>query len=102
MAYHVLMIVVRVELHSAITGEVTEIGTTVISNAAVYEGGSRGDYNVGVAGRKYSTSGKGVVNALGLSGEPLRTGSVENYPRRSYNVWRLVSRALRSAFPEEG
>lgn len=26
---------------------------------------------------------------------------VESYPRSSYNVWRLIARAILSAFPEE-
>lgn len=32
---------------------------------------------------------------------PARVGKVLDYPRLSYNVWRLISRAIRSAFPEE-
>lgn len=31
----------------------------------------------------------------------LRKGEVHAYPRLAYNIWRLVMRALRSAFPEE-
>jgi hypothetical protein len=30
-----------------------------------------------------------------------REGTVKRYPRLSHNVWRLVVRALLSAFPEE-
>ena len=30
-----------------------------------------------------------------------RAGVVKDYPRLSYNVWRLVMRCLRSSFPEE-
>ena len=30
-----------------------------------------------------------------------RNGVVENFPRKSYNIWRLISRAILSAFPEE-
>lgn len=30
-----------------------------------------------------------------------RTSRVTDYPRLSYNVWRLVMRTLRGAFPEE-
>ena len=30
-----------------------------------------------------------------------REGIVTNYPRLSYNIWRLVVRCLRSAFPGE-
>ena len=82
------MIVVKVELHSAITGKIAEIGRTYIYN----KGGTRarGDYAVNVC-RKGS---RNFYNAA-------RRGEVLDYPRLSYNVWRLVSRALRSAFPEE-
>ena len=31
----------------------------------------------------------------------LRLGEVKEYPRLSYNIWRLVLRCLKSAFPEE-
>lgn len=80
------MIVVRIELHSANTGKVSEIGRMNIANTG---GGTaaRGDYVVNVF-RK----GSSVV---------LRRGHVFDYPRQSYNVWRLVCRALKSAFPEE-
>ncbi len=93
------MIVVRIELHSAVTGKVTEIGKMLIAN----RGGNahRGDYAARVLRRQEI--------ALDLDAEfreweqePFtREGTVFDYPRLSYNVWRLVSRALRSAFPEE-
>lgn len=87
------MLVVRIELHSAITGKITEIGTMLIDNI----GGSheRGDYRVRV-GKK--THAGDIVKVWK---KPARTGIVTNYPRLSYNVWRLISRALRAAFPEE-
>jgi hypothetical protein len=50
----------------------------------------RGDYGVAVAK-------KGGVDRM----NPLRSGTIENYPRLSYSVWRLIIRALKSAFPEE-
>ena len=89
----VLVIVVKIELHSARTGCVELLGTTIISNA----GGShtRGDYDVRVGHKKDAGAHEDVYK------RPLRTGSVKNYPRLSYNVWRLVIRALKSAFPEE-
>lgn len=31
----------------------------------------------------------------------LRQGTVRDYPAPSYNIWRLVIRALKDAFPEE-
>lgn len=88
------MIVVRVELHSAVTGEITEIGTAIISNDGTGTN-DRGNYDVKVA-RKQSAG-----NLRYMFHYPRRTGRVENYPRLKYCVWRLVIRALRSAFPEE-
>ena len=87
------MIVVKVELWNANTGEHSEIGRTYIANV----GGTRerGDYKVAVA-RK----GSGPYNGWDKI-KATRRGSVRDYPRLSYNVWRLVCRALRSAFPEE-
>lgn len=87
------MIVIKVELHSAKTGDVETLGVTYISNI----GGThkRGDYDVRVANKK------DVHDARKAYRNPLRTGEVKDYPRLSYNVWRLVIRALKSAFPEE-
>ena len=90
------MLVVKVELHSARTGNVETLGVMLIDNVSGHGQGAddpRADYRVRV-GRKGST----LVQA---ASSPLRTGEVWNYPRLRYNVWRLVSRALRSAFPEE-
>lgn len=86
------MIVVKGELHSAITGNVTELGRAIIANT----GGTldRGDYTTKVAR-------KGCTDNRTLWEKPLREGEVTNYPRLSYSVWRLVIRALKSAFPEE-
>lgn len=86
------MIVVKIELHSANTGEVTELGRAIIANV----GGTRssGNYDVRVAR-------KGTTDLKSVWGSPARTGSVTQYPRLTYNVWRLVSRAIRAAFPEE-
>lgn len=88
------MIVVRIELWSAITRKVTPLGTMVITNRGSGTA-KRGDYDVVVA-RKSDASDLAKVMA-----KPLRRGEVLDYPRLSYNVWRLVSRAVLSAFPEE-
>lgn len=90
------MIVVKVELHSAVTGKVTEIGRTIIANV----GGTleRGEYDVSVA--RKPMPGKPFSNR-DTRDKPMRRGQVHDYPRLSYNVWRLVIRALLSAFPEE-
>ena len=89
------MIVVRIDLISAVTGNTTRLGAATISNI----GGSRklGDYTVKVARKPHA-----VANAWDkIEAQPLRTGEVKDYPRLSYNIWRLIIRALLSAFPEE-
>lgn len=87
------MIVVKIELHSAITKKITTLGTMIIDNI----GGTneRRNYRVRVGNKK------DVGNLSAIQTKPLRTGEVSNYPSLAYNVWRLVSRALLSAFPEE-
>lgn len=89
------MIKVKIILESAITGEESLIGEMTIANIL---GGTkdRGKYSVAVARKGHWSEGFGRMIR-----NPLRTGSVDNYPRLSYNVWRLVARALLSAFPEE-
>ena len=42
-----------------------------------------------------------AVMRKGTKDKVQREGEVRDYPRQSYSVWRLVQRALRSAFPEE-
>jgi hypothetical protein len=87
------MIVIKIELHSAITHRITDIGRMYIWNKG--GDGDRGDYDVR------------VMNKHTLEGDPrkerdvCRKGEVLDYPRLSYNVWRLITRALKSAFPEE-
>jgi len=89
------MIVVRVELHGAVSKRVTLLGAMVISNDGSSQVAGRGNYDVRVA-RK--TDAADLGKALR---DPLRRGRVEGWPRLSYNVWRLVLRALAAAFPEE-
>lgn len=81
------MIVVKIELWPmGIKSRKRELGRMLIDN----QGGSatRGDYRVRVL-RKGSET------------KVLRLGEVKNYPRESYNIWRLICRALKSTFPEE-
>lgn len=79
------MIIVRVELLSAITGKTTELARMTISNDG-NGGAERGDYDVRVLhGRSKEGLDKGIVQ---------RRGRVENYPRLALHVWNLVKRAL--------
>lgn len=79
------MIVVKVELHSVITGQVSEIGRMLVCN----EGGTNtlGDYGVYLLRRN--------------SKKVQRRGEVKNHPRLGHSVWRLVAKALRSILGEE-
>ncbi|MGY4259737.1 hypothetical protein ACVI1L_006805 [Bradyrhizobium sp. USDA 4516] len=78
------MIVVRVELHSAITNKVTEIARMRIRN----NGGTRiiGRYAVEtLRGRSRDDLDRGLCQ---------RSGEVRDYPRLRIHVWHLVARAL--------
>ncbi|WP_407155196.1 hypothetical protein [Bradyrhizobium sp. STM 3557] len=78
------MIIIRVELHSAITRKVTELARMRICNI----GGTvdRGDYHVAtLRGRSTEQLDRGAVT---------REGNVRDYPRRAIHVWHLVARAL--------
>jgi hypothetical protein len=79
------MIRVTVELIPWGIGEPKKLGVMHISNDGT---GSkdRGNYIAHV----FRKGSKAVA----------RTGEVKNYPRLSYNIWRLVFRCLKSAFPE--
>lgn len=79
------MLVVRVELHSAITGQVTEIARAHICNAS--GGGPIRSYGVRtLRGRSKSQLDKHVVQ---------RTGVVKNYRATALHVWNLVADALK-------
>jgi hypothetical protein len=79
------MIIVRVELHSAITGNVTELARMEICNDG------RGSENTGhyqggtLVGRAAAALDRGIVN---------RKGEVRDYPRQRLHVWHLVARML--------
>jgi hypothetical protein len=80
------MIVVRVELHSAINGSVREVARMYLSNV----GGDavKGDYEVRtLRGRSTAELNKAIVN---------RRGQVKGYARAALHVWHLVAQALLS------
>lgn len=84
------MIVVKVELWSAITGRKTELARMEIVNDGELsvQNRSRGDYAVrALKGRSTEDLDKRVVQ---------RESKVLNYPRLAVHVWNLVRRALDS------
>ncbi len=79
---------------------VKEIGRMYIANDGIasVEDRSRGDYVVAVC-KKGSTVVPSPVNPKGP--KAVRSGSVSDYPRLAYNVWRLIARSVLACFPEE-
>jgi len=80
------MIIVRVELWSAITGSVTEIARAEICNV----GGSVtvGDYEVRtLRGRSQAALDRREIQ---------RKGAIRGHERQRLHVWHLVAKALRS------
>lgn len=93
------MIVVKIELVSAVSEDRSrELGRMYIANDGTSTDEKIADYVVGVC-RKNSTA---VPQPVAPNGpKPTRMAVVNGYPRLAYNVWRLVARAVTTAFPEE-
>jgi hypothetical protein len=81
------MIVVKIELHSARTGKVTELGRMLITNDGTSDNPDRGNYDIKL-GRK------GQDSTLEVYQKPFKIARIENYPRKSYPVWELIKRAV--------
>ena len=85
------MIVVKIELHSAITGKVTRLGEAVIYNDGTGTN-SRGNY---VA--RFSKKGQSYHAALT---KPWREAHVIGFARLRLQAWYLVRDALHAALKE--
>lgn len=84
------MIIVRVELHSAIDGQKTEIARMMIDNIGGTE--KVGDYRC----RTYrGRSGDDLDRAM-FTEAVTREGKVEGHRRLDLHVWHLVGKALKS------
>lgn len=96
------MLVVRVELWSAITGDKTEIARAVIANDGSGHA-KRGNYwAVALRGRDRLQLDNSMRAGLPLQPEKKdeapgvsRFGEVKDYPRLDLHVWNLVARALK-------
>lgn len=95
------MLVVRVELWSAITGRRTEIARATICNTGETENPNRGDYTAATfKGRdaaalqnnmeRFFRSTDGAEANKGVS----HKGSVNNHARLQEHVWNLVAKSL--------
>ncbi len=91
------MIVVRVELHSAITGRTKELAAMCIANDGTSDRSAIGHYNAVTTrkGKKPKTRQElreAVVHGKGK----VRSSRVENYRCNDRVVWDLVALALRA------
>lgn len=88
------MIIIRVELHSAITHKATELARMIIANDGTEQNPRKGNYNVAVLrGRNKEALDKSMLKYLG-GGEPFKKIHVKNWPRTALHVWNLVQVAL--------
>jgi hypothetical protein len=74
------MLIVKIELHSALTGEIKTLATGKIINTGAGTP-MRGDYR---------------VELRDAAGRVWKTGSVENFPRTRLLAWDLLHAALKN------
>ena len=87
------MIVVKVELWSAISGSVTELARMVIANDGQSANPRRGDYTgVTYVGRDAEALQKAMRQGTPVS----KRGAVKNHARLQEHVWNLVAKMLSS------
>ncbi len=80
------MIIVRVELWSAITGKTTELARMAICNTGT--GDIRhGDYK----GMSFRGRSKEQLD----NQTPMKVGEIKNWPRLDFHVWNLVAKMLK-------
>jgi hypothetical protein len=72
------MLIVKIELHSAVTGEIKTLATGKIVNT----------------GAGTPTQGNYRIELRDAAGRLWKTGSVENFPRKRLLAWDLLYRAL--------
>lgn len=94
------MIVVKVELHSAITGRVSELARMVIANDGTQDNPRKGNYVFAtLRGRSREALEKALAHWVSRTKSNVAThsGEVKDYPRLALHVWNLVARCLNKA-----
>lgn len=76
------MIVIKVELHSAVTGKITSLGNAVVCNDGTGTA-KRGNYTMALTGK---------------NGRPMGHAQLTNWPRQSKHVWALIARLLHKVY----
>ena len=72
------MLVIRIELHSAVTGQITTIATGTICNT----------------GTGSPTQGNYRIELRDAAGRKWKTGQIEGFPRKRLLAWDLLYHAL--------
>lgn len=88
------MIVVPIQLYSAVTGEIIDLGTMIISNTGEHTDPNYGDYHVRMYKKGDLTRHKGDARRLLAYGKTIREARVFNHQRKRLPVQVLVRRAL--------
>lgn len=81
------MIIVRVELHSAITNQITELARMCIANNGTGDAKTSNYDGVTFRGRNKETLDKQSI---------VHKGEVKGYNRQQLHVWNLVAQMLRA------
>lgn len=82
------MIIVKVELHSAVSGEETELARMMIYNIG-------GDLKIGdYRARTFRGRSSGALEKAMRAGSITREGHVLGHRRLAFHVWHLVAKAL--------
>ncbi len=84
------MIVVRVELWSAVDHQVTELARMTLDNVGVSSNQQLGDYRV----RTLRGRTADALHQAMLKGTVQRDGFVRKHPRLREHIWNLVAKAL--------
>lgn len=72
-----------------------DLGRMYIANTGEHGNKNLGNYDAKVCRKGcYGFEDWDLIKAT-------REGEVKDYPRLSYNIWRLIAKALLSCFPEE-
>lgn len=82
------MIVVKVELWSAVTGQKTELARMEIANDGAHPNPRRGNYTVRtLRGRSEEDLNRRTTQ---------KSAKVDNWPRLALHVWNLVAESLKN------
>ncbi len=90
------MIIVTIDLVSALTGNVTTLGRMVIANDGTEKDPNKGNYIFGVKRKDMIEQ----HNLVPVAAHTSRSGRIVGHPRKSDVIWKLILRCLKAAYPE--